>query len=441
MLPGIVYSSVQAMKNYRLSQAELERMQMKKLRWMLKYCYDYIPLYHERFREKGLTPEDIGAPKDLGLFPTLSRETLSESSPGRIMPSNARVASARFTSGTTGHPIRLFSSPGFQNTTKGLEFRQNWVDGVRPWHKAAVIWTGSDPESTTSVGVGKRALVLGYNFLFRAADLRVIAVRQLQMYVSRRSWKYVASSLCSLKPDIIYARPSHARRLGIMLEEEGRRLTPKILLTASEFMSKAIREDLGAFYEAEVFDVYGSNELGLLGFECPQHTGTHLNSDCNVFEVLRDGEEVSPGEAGEIVITGLHNEAMPLIRYEQGDRVLLAEGGKCDCGSYLPRLRAIQGRQGDGLMTAEGARIPPGLVCDQLERVLGMRDFQLTQKDHQHMKLRIIAKYRTEAVEREVSDYLKSLLGDDLTLEVEEWTRDEMPAKYRPVVSEIARVN
>lgn len=73
MLPGLIYSSVQAMKNYRLSLAELRQLQTEKLRWMLKYCYDCIPLYHELFRGRGLTPEDIRATEDLRLLPTLSR--------------------------------------------------------------------------------------------------------------------------------------------------------------------------------------------------------------------------------------------------------------------------------------------------------------------------------------------------------------------------------
>jgi phenylacetate-CoA ligase len=224
-----------------------------------------------------------------------------------------------------------------------------------------------------------------------------------------------------------------------MLQKEGQRLNLKVLLTASEFMSKSLREDLEALYGAEVFDNYGSNELGALGFECPKHTGIHLNSDCYVFEVLRDREPVSPGEQGDIVITGLHNEAMPLIRYEQGDQVLLGEEGKCRCRSYLPRLQAIQGRQADGLVTAEGGRIPAGPVCDWLEKVLGIRDFQLIQKDHQRIILRLTTRFRTGTIEKEVSSYLKGLLGDDLTVEIEEWTHSEMPAKYRPVTSEIAR--
>jgi phenylacetate-CoA ligase len=187
VLPGILYASVQAMKSYGLSPTELREVQEKKLRKMLRYCYDYVPFYHKCFREKGLAPEDFRKTEDLRLLQTLSRQLLSENSSGIVVPSKARGMPVRFTSGTTGRPVRLYSSPEFFDTMRGLDFRGNWIRGVRPWHKAAVVLTGSNAETTSSLEVGKRALVLGFNFLFGAVDLRVIAVRQLQFYTSNKS--------------------------------------------------------------------------------------------------------------------------------------------------------------------------------------------------------------------------------------------------------------
>jgi phenylacetate-CoA ligase len=198
-----------------------------------------------------------------------------------------------------------------------------------------------------------------------------------------------------------------------------------------------VRGDIESILGCPVYDSYGSGEMGGLGFECPQHSGVHLNSDFFVFEVVRDGEEVSPGEAGEIVITGLTNFVMPLIRYEQRDRVVKGEEGACGCGSCLPRLRSIQGRLDDGLVAPDGSMVSPGMVCEKLEAEFGMRDFQLVQKNVDRFIMRVLAGDATEANAARVRGFLSELVGAKFHLEIEEWKIDDLPVKYRPVSSEV----
>jgi len=393
-------------------------------------------MYHEWFRKRGLTPEDVREPKDLRPLPKLSRETLCDSSPEMTVVPSARVGLVRSTSGTTGSPLRILWSPAFSDMVMGQVFRATSVEGVRPWHKVAMVWTGSSERPTANSGAARRSGAHAYELLFGSINLWVLVFNQVDLFVSKNNWKSVASALHDLQPDVIYARPAHTRRLGIKLKEEGQRLFPRFLIIGGEFMSDGTRADIAALYNCEVFEEYGSMELGSLGFECPGYSGMHLNSDYFVFEVERDGEEVSPGESGEIVITNLHNEVMPLIRYEQGDRVVLEEEGKCSCGSYLPRLRAIQGRSDDGLVAADGTRIPPGVICDQLERVLGIRDYQLIQKHRERLTLKLLSRYDTQQTAVGLSRCLTGLLGGGPTIETEEWSEDDMPAKYRPVFSE-----
>lgn len=437
MLQGVIRSSFEALRNYKRIPSELRQLQTKKMRWTLRYCYDYVPLYHEWFRKRGLTPEDVREPRDLRLLPRLSRETLSGTSPEMIVVPGARVGLVRSTSGTTGRPVRILWSPGFSDMVMGQVFRATSVEGVRPWHRVAMVWTGSPGRPIVASGAARRSAVYAYKLLFGSINLWVLVFNQVDLFVSKDNWRSVASMLHGLQPDVIYSRPTHARRLGVKLREEGQKLDPKFLIIGGEFMSDGTRADIASLYGCEVFEEYGSMELGSLGFECPEHSGMHLNSDFLVFEVERDGEEVSPGESGELVITGLHNETMPLIRYEQGDRVVLEEEGRCGCGSYLPRLRAIQGRLSDGLVAEDGTRIPPGVICDQLERVMGIRDYQLVQKSRERVILKLLSRDNAEQTAGGVSGYLTSLLGGSPTVEIEEWSEDDMPAKYRPVISEI----
>ena len=436
MLPRLMRYAAESMRNLRLRPAELERVQSGKLRRMLQFSYDNVPYYHELFRRTGVRPEDIRSIRGLRAIPTLAKKTLSQNAPGRMVPRGARVIRRATTSGTTGPPLQIPYSPGFSDMRLALVFRRSWVVGVRPWHRGVTLWTGQilDADLASILGTSMGML---RSTTFGGGDPRVMAIRQLGLSVARGGWGAAAARVCGFRPDVIYARPSHARRLGRFLSAGRGPLRPRAVLTAGEFLSAGVRDDIESMFGCSVFDIYGSKEFGGLGFECPQHSGVHLNSDCFAFEVLKDGEQISTGEEGEIVITGLHNEAMPLLRYEQGDRVELGEEGRCDCGSYLPRLRSVQGRLDDGLVTSFGSRVPPGLVCASIESGVGLRDYQLVQKSLTTNVLKALPCFLEKRTLERVRGALTALLGSEVEVEPSEWSEDEMPVKYRPVVCEM----
>ena len=427
----------EAMRNYRASAEELERVQSKKLRRMLRYCFDRVPLYHEWFRAAGMLPDDVRGPDDLRRLPTLTRQLLTRSYPDRILPRGARVGSRMSTSGTTGTPLSIQYSPEFSDVRMALAFRRSWLDGVRPWHRGVSVWTGEGHRRLSQANVMRGSMALGKSLTLWGGDQRLLVLRQLSFFVARGEWTTGARLIQGFRPTVLYARPSHMRRLGLAWKETGAAPQVRIALTSGEFLSKAVRKDLESMFGCTVFDSYGSTELGGLGFECSEHAGTHVNADHFIFEVLKDGGPASPGESGEIVITGLHNDAMPMLRYEQGDRVVLEAEGRCACGSSLPRLRSIQGRLNDGLVTAAGERVAPGAVCGMLEEAFGMRDYQLTQKSHSQVLMKVLIENSSAATLQKVEAYLRGVLGGEVKLEAQVWGEEDMPVKYRPVISEV----
>ena len=436
MLPRLLRFAAESMKNLRLKPAELERVQSGKLRRMLRFSYDNVPYYHELFRRAGVRPEDIRSVNELRSIPTLTKKTLSQNAPGRMVPRGAKVIRRVTTSGTTGPPLQIPYSPSFSDMRLALVFRRSWVVGVRPWHRGVTIWTGQNQGVDLASILGTTTGMLRSTAL-GGGDPRVMVIRQLGLSVTLGGWGAAADQVYGFKPDVIYARPSHARRLGRFLSAGRRLLRTRAILTAGEFLSSGVRDDVESMFGCPVFDIYGSKEFGGLGFECPEHSGVHLNSDCFAFEVLKDGEQASRGEVGEIVITGLHNEAMPLLRYEQGDRVELGEEGRCECGSNLPRLRSVQGRLDDGLVTSIGSRVPPGLVCASIESGIGMRDYQLVQKSLTTIVLKALPRYLEKRTLERVRGALSALLGSEVEVEHTEWSEDQIPVKYRPVFSEV----
>lgn len=100
-------------------------------------------------------------------------------------------------------------------------------------------------------------------------------------------------------------------------------------------------------FDLELFETYGAVEFGWLAFECNEHCGLHMTTNNMYLEIVdEEGEQVSAGEQGEIIVTGLYNRAMPLIRYRIGDLGIPSDE-KCPCGRSWPLIKSIEGRIND----------------------------------------------------------------------------------------------
>src|SRR5262249_15877820 len=135
-------------------------------------------------------------------------------------------------------------------------------------------------------------------------------------------------------------------------------------------------------------DTYTSREGGYMALQCPEHTHYHVQSEAVLLETLDDrGEPCRPGEVGRVVITPLHNFAMPLIRCESGD---YAEAGRfCPCGRGLPVLNRIMGRSRNMLRLPKGGRIWPDLLPIEKSMDLPIAQYQLAQIDLHVIEARI----------------------------------------------------
>jgi len=244
-----------------------------------------------------------------------------------------------------------------------------------------------------------------------------------------------ARRLHELDPGFIICRPTHLRRLSLSLKQLGLVVRPGGVQATQETLTKTCRRDLEEAFDTKVFRSYGSTEFDGVGFECQEQTGLHMAEDFALAEVLKDGEAVGPGETGELVMTSLHNEIMPLIRYRTGDIVQVAEEERCGCGSSLMKLSAIHGRAEDGLVTEGGDSVLSLQVADYLESELGLRDFQLVQLAPGEVVFRCAKgdSGNSELLAR-VETHLESLLGLKVKLKVEERPREEFWDKYRPVL-------
>ncbi|MDQ2768006.1 MAG: hypothetical protein M3Y30_12720, partial [Gemmatimonadota bacterium] len=194
-----------------------------------------------------------------------------------------------------------------------------------------------------------------------------------------------------------------------------------------------------AAFGGELFDIYGTSETKEIAWEC--HEGSrHINSDVAHVEILDDdGEMLSDGDEGEIVITLLVNHAMPLLRYRTGDRGTLLSH-RCPCGRSSLLLGAVSGRDADMLELADGSTRSPYQLTMTLERIPGLAQYQIVQTERDLLRVSAVATRgydlaRIPALERSIHDALRGELPREVRIETSVVERLPRGAreKVRPV--------
>lgn len=424
-----------SIRTYRFPPAELRKLQTRRLKRILQAA-DAIPLYHGAFREAGLLPSAVTAPEGLRSLPLLTKSEVVSGFSGLVRPGSRRIRAMRKGSGTSGQSVRLAVSQETLDLFSAMVFRRYVVLGYKPWERIVTLWGPIEywrrRQGTDGV---ERPTTNMYTYPVRLWGRPFPTIKVVAL--AKRPAEE-AKLLAERDPAFVIARPLHLRRVGVKMKELGVRARPTCVVVGSELTTPKCVRDLEELFGTTAVRNYGSNEFGPLGTECRFKRGIHLGEDFAICEVLKDGEAVGPGETGELVLTSLFNDVMPLIRFRTGDMVTLADEGKCGCGSWHVRLKEVQGREGDGLVTATGKRVLPIDVADALETEFGLRDFQLVQRAVDSLVL--------EASEDQLEDkemlgrlgsYLQGMLGGPVSLETRPRPERDYWLKTRPVVSEV----
>ena len=191
-------------------------------------------------------------------------------------------------------------------------------------------------------------------------------------------------------PDYVMTYPTYLHALIRRSVETGRK--PKGLhqaVTFGEIVTPEVRRTCLEEWGAPLADVYSTQEVGIIAFQCPEHEHYLVQAEGIFVEVLDDdGRSCGPGEVGRVVVTPLHNFSMPLIRYEIGD---FAEvGAPCESGRGLPVLRRVLGRARNMLLTPSGDRVWASLTGAGLEPIEPIRQFQVYQDTPAALDLRLV---------------------------------------------------
>jgi phenylacetate-CoA ligase len=337
-----------------LSREELEKLQIERLQATVRHCMN-SPFYKQRFEECGLKPEDIKSLDDIRKIPFTTKQDLRDTYPfGMASVPLTKCVRLHSSSGTTGNPTVIL------HTQKDLD---EWANAV-----ARCLWmVGLRPDDVFQNSSGYGMFTGGLGFQYGAERLGALTVPAAAGN-SLRQIKFIKD----FGTTAIHAVPSYVTRLYEVMREQGvdpRRDTKlKVLAIGAEPHSEEQRKRIEDMLGVKAYNSFGMSEMcgPGVGFECKEQNGLHFWEDYYIVEIV-DPETLEPvpdGEIGELVLTTLNREAMPLLRYRTRDltRVL---GRTCPCGRNHIRLDRMKGRS-DDMIVLRGVNIFP----IQIEKIL-----------------------------------------------------------------------
>jgi len=330
--------------------AELKEMQYKLLKSLVYRLYSFSPFYHDRMKEQNVHPDDIRELLDVRKLPFMFKRDLRDSYPDKIFTATQEeLVRYHVSSGTTGKP-----------TVVG--YTQNDLNG----------WTTSLARALTSIGLGRGDVIqvsYGYGLFTGGLGLHYGAERigATVLPTSVGNTERQIELMQDLGSTAIACTPSYLLHMGEVAEKMGLSIKKDTKLKAgilgAEPWTERMRTRMEEWLGIKAFDIYGTSELsGPMFTECTEQNGFHVWSDMALTEIIdpKTGEPVAPGENGELTITILQKEALPMIRYRIGDITSMDED-VCPCGRTHPRVQRIQGRV-DDMLIIRGINVFPSQV-------------------------------------------------------------------------------
>jgi phenylacetate-CoA ligase len=334
----------------------------------------------------GVGPGDVRTVADLPKLPLLTREDARDDVAGRTATGGARVEIKKTTGGTTGQPLLFGYELDSEHWRQAVKLRGYGWAGYRLGRPTLHYWGAvtrplPPPSTRTKVFVDRLLKREHYaNCNLRAEEELLKVVQWIRRH----------------RPHAILCYTQAGADLARFVVERGLRDwddTP--VLCCAERLFDADREQLTLAFGPKVFETYGCREVMLIGSECERHDGLHLSVENLIVEVVVEENgarrAARPGEVGAIVLTDLHNLAMPFIRYANGDLAAAADDAPCGCGRTLPRIGGVDGRQAETLRDGRGNRVG-GLVFNLIFSTLAkaVRQFQAVQHQDGSITLKLV---------------------------------------------------
>jgi phenylacetate-CoA ligase len=396
-------------KTQRYSESDIREYQNERLRMLIRHSYDNVPYYRSSMDQRRLTPSDFVTVDDLPKLPILTRQAVRENF-DRLISTTTKSSSLIVgnTSGTTGSPLKFCWDKQICLAKNVVDWRQKSWAGIKPGDRMAFF------QGRVIVPVNRKTPPYWrtnwfLNHMFFSG-----------FHISENSLGSYVRQLEKFAPRAIEGYPSTIYILARYLLSRGSLLPIRAVFTSSEALFPFQREAIEKAFGCKVFDFYGMAERIIFAGECEFHSGHHVNMDFGITEILKDdGSAAATGELGRIVATGLHNFAMPLIRYRTTD-ISAFKNTKCSCGRNFPLIENVTSRAEDRIITQDGRYISPLVFQDPFAYQYNISESQIIQEDLDRLVIKIVKgpAYGPEDT-RDLLDRMNLCVGPAMKIEIE----------------------
>lgn len=337
-----------------MSREEMTLLQSEKLKKIVKYAYDRVPFYTKKFDSIGLKPEDIHTIDDINKIPFTTKDDLRDNYPFDLLAVPMKeIVEIHASSGTTGKPVVV----GY--TKNDME---NWSEAVA--RLAACAGVTKDDIAQIAFGYGMFTGGFGLHYGLQKLGATVVPASSGN---SERQIMYMQD----FGTTVLISTPSYALYLSEICSDMGvdpKSLNLKIGLFGGEGHSDELTSEIEKRWGIVDTENYGMTEIvgpGVSG-ECTYKTGLHINEDMFFPEIIDPVtyDQLGYGEKGEMVLTTLSKEGIPMLRFRTKDITVLDET-KCECGRTTVRMHKVLGRT-DDMLIIKGVNVFPS----QIESVL-----------------------------------------------------------------------
>ena len=415
------------------TSSEIKLFQEERLKETLRHLAEHSPFYKRMFDDNNINIDDIKTIEDLTKIPTTSKNDLQSNNADFICVDSVDIIDYVTTSGTLGEPVTFALT---DSDLQRLAYNEASSFTMAGCTKEDVM------QLMTTID---RRFMAGLAYFMGARELGCGVVR-VGNGIPELQWdtiKRVKSSVCMVVPSFLTKMVEFAENnnidynnstlkkaicIGEALRNPGGELTT---------LGKKISEQWGAL---ELYSTYASTEMQTSFTECEAHEGGHIPADLIIVELLDDNEQpVKDGEPGEVTITTIGVEAMPLLRFKTGD-ICIRTSAPCRCGRNSARLSSVIGRKGQ-MIKFKGTTIYPPILFDILDNIPDIENYIVEVFTNalgtDQIQIRIGSNNHSDSFVKQIKDIFRSKVrvAPDIKFESSELiARLQMPPMSRKIV-------
>ena len=380
-----------------ISRDEMEKLQLKRLKDVVKRAYENVPYYKKRFNEAGIKPEDIKTMDDIQKLPLTTKDDLRAAYPfGMFAVPRREIVEVHTSSGTTGKP-----------TVSG--YTKEDLDTWSEIMARGLTMFGVDEEDLIQNTHGYGLFTGGFGVHYGAQKIGATVIP-----ISTGQTRRQIEIMKDFGTTVLIVTPSYGLYLAEVAKEEGLKsedMKLKSIGFGAEMWTEEMRQEIQKRFNAPAYNIYGLTEIMGPGIalECPQQDGLHVMEDHFYPEIIdsETQEVLGEGKKGELVLTNLTREGMPIIRFRTKDVTSLRRG-ICSCGRTMVKMDRITGRT-DDMLKIRGVAVFPSQIEKALLKMDGIEPhYQIIVTRPQHLDEMEV---QVETSPELFSDEVKELVG------------------------------